>query len=129
MSDVPATWDSWTDVLGQTIIPGDRVAIAIINGRSPQMVIAEVVQINRVDSKGKPLEEVKHERYRDDEGRWQYKRESVPSCTFRCIPLLDARGFYRSGVPNWYDSDVEPTAPRAVTYKIPQNVIKLPDAP
>lgn len=64
-------WSEWTDELGNTYRPGDLVAIAIINGRSPQMVIARVERINKVNSYGEPhmanktfdLEEpVRHER-------------------------------------------------------------------
>lgn len=45
-------WTEWTDELGNTYRPGDIVAIAIINGRSPQMVIAKVERINKVNSRG-----------------------------------------------------------------------------
>lgn len=48
-------WPEWTDELGHTYRPGDIVAIAIINGRSPQMVIAKVERINRVNSSGEEI--------------------------------------------------------------------------
>lgn len=48
-------WPEWTDELGNTYRPGDIVAIAIINGRSPQMVIAKVDRINRVNSYGEAI--------------------------------------------------------------------------
>lgn len=47
-------WPEWTDELGNTYRPGDIVAIAIINGRSPQMVIARVERINKINSRGEP---------------------------------------------------------------------------
>jgi hypothetical protein len=64
-------WPEWTDVVGNTYRPGDLVAIAIINGRSPQMVLAKVIRINKVNSYGEPHmankvfkldEPVRHER-------------------------------------------------------------------
>ena len=48
-------WPEWTDELGNTYRPGDIVAIAIINGRSPQMLIARVDRINRVNSYGEEI--------------------------------------------------------------------------
>jgi hypothetical protein len=48
-------WPEWTDELGNTYCPGDIVAIAIINGRSPQLIIARVERINRVNSYGEPI--------------------------------------------------------------------------
>ena len=47
-------WPEWTDVLGNTYKPGDIVAVATISGRSPQMVFARVIRINRVNSSGEP---------------------------------------------------------------------------
>lgn len=64
-------WPEWTDELGNTYRPGDIVAVAVINGRSPQMVIARVERINKVNSQGEPHmanktfdldEPVRHER-------------------------------------------------------------------
>lgn len=64
-------WPEWTDELGNTYRPGDIVAIAIINGRSPQLLIARVEHINRVNSYGEPImvnksfkldEPIRHER-------------------------------------------------------------------
>lgn len=51
---VDKTWDTWQDALGNTFQAGDIVAIAVINGKSPQMVIAEVIRINKVNSRGEP---------------------------------------------------------------------------
>lgn len=64
-------WPEWTDELGNTYRPGDIVAIAIINGRSPQMIVAKVDRINKVNSYGEEIrtnksflldEPVRHER-------------------------------------------------------------------
>lgn len=64
-------WPEWVDELGNTYRPGDIVAIAIINGRSPQMIIAKVDRINKVNSYGEEImtnksfvldEPVRHER-------------------------------------------------------------------
>lgn len=117
------TWDEWTDVLGQTYRPGDYVAYASVNGRSPQLVIAEVIRINRVDSKGHlHLERVGYLRYHR-EMKWpggenrpvtQQMPIYAPSCSVTVRPVIDARGFYRSG-----------RRAGTVTLKIPQNVIKV----
>lgn len=47
-------WTEWTDELGNTYHPGDLVAIATINGKSPQLVYAVVERINKVNSYGEP---------------------------------------------------------------------------
>lgn len=51
----PKTWDEWTDILGNTYRPGDIVAVSTINGKSPQLVIARVERINRVNSSGEEI--------------------------------------------------------------------------
>lgn len=65
------TWTEWVDERGNTYCPGDIVAIAVINGRSPQMVIARVERINKVNSSGEYIfankifqldEPIRHER-------------------------------------------------------------------
>lgn len=94
----PKLWGSYVDVLDQTIKAGDYVAYASISGRSPQMVIARVVQINRVNSSGEAI-------------KGDYGNNKV-SCTIKLQPFLDARGFGRY-------------TDRAVTIKIPNNVIKI----
>jgi len=127
----PKTWDEWTDVLGQTYRPGDYVAVAVINGKSPQMVIGQVVQINRVDSKGQLIMDCENEwvdcaetdpgaRLHPHAGHPKKKwkrlvRTWTDSCTVKVQPLLDARGFGRySG-----------TTPKAVVYRLWENVIKV----
>lgn len=48
-------WEYWTDVLGNEYRPGDLVAIATVNGKSPQLVLAIVERINKVNSRGEEL--------------------------------------------------------------------------
>lgn len=106
--DVPKTWPEWTDVLGQTYRPDDYVAYAMISGRSPQLVIARVVRINRVNSKG---QEITTERWENGSWSRNAQRETVPYCTVTLLPAIDARGFSRAGKP--------------VTLFIPENIIKI----
>lgn len=89
----------WTDCLGQTYKPGDAVAYASISGKSPQLVIGEVVSIHSHDSKGN--------RYRN------FKGQDI--CSVKVQPLLDARGFWRD-----YNA-------KAVHLKIVENIIKIPN--
>lgn len=123
------TWPEWTDHLGQTYRPGDWVAVAVINGRSPQLVIAEVERINRRRSSGELITERRH--IKDEEGRHTYTFEDVPSCTIRAKPLIDGRGFYRSA-ERWVwnaesgEGHHEPTPVRSVTYQFPGNIVKVP---
>lgn len=112
--DADKTWPHWTDALGNIIYPGDTVAVATINGRSPQQVIAQVVRINRLNSKGEEI--VDSKRVKDADGKWVYINE--PSCSITAIPLIDARGFLR-----WSSRDGAPA--KAVTYQLPRNVIKV----
>lgn len=65
------TWPKWTDVLGNEYEPGDLIAIATVNGKSPQLVLAIVERINRVNSSGEEImvnksfvldEPIRHER-------------------------------------------------------------------
>jgi len=121
MSDEELLWPEWTDVLGNTYRPGDIVCVAVINGKSPQQVIGEVIQIN----KSRKVDQYIDGRYQrgvlepivsthaeiGEDGR--YVRTTVPSCTVRIKPLIDARGFRRLGEA------------KAVTYQIPANILKL----
>jgi len=135
------TWDSWTDVIGNEYRPGDLVCIATISGRSPQLVIAEVVKINKTDKNGEPFttrqwfdhdepimkrREVRRYNYQtrtyDDiveeyVEKGEYRQ--VPSCTVTCQPIQDTRKFYRS-------TNSEGKA-RKVTYTIIENIIKVAD--
>jgi hypothetical protein len=116
---VRKTYDEWTDALGQTYRPGDTVAIATISGRSPQLVIAKVERINAVNSKGEQITTVEFDRTTKP-----WTRTTVPSCTVRCKPLVDARDFYRSGKGFFGGQEKEI---RSVTYQIPENIIKVED--
>lgn len=140
MTQVSKTWDEWTDCLGNTYRPGDTVAIAVINGKSPQLVIAIVERINRVDSSGveittrkwfeheNPVWKTRTRKQYDyptrssisieEEYQETGKYRTVPSCSVRATPIIDARGFRRWG------QGVDGVN-KAVTYKIPENIIKV----
>ncbi len=105
----PKTWDSWTDMLGQTYSPGDLVVYASISGRSPHMVFAKVDQINRVNSKNEDVVVTHYHYDAKTKKRWT---TTTPSCTVRVIPLESGRGFHR-----WSD--------RKVTLSIPGNIVKV----
>lgn len=118
--EIPDTWPEWTDVLGQVYRPSDFIAYAAINGRSPQMVMARVIEIRRRDSKGK---EVTERRWDTPDGTYAAgaKLVMVPSCKVKVMPMLDARGFSRG---DWKTGDK-----RAVTLSIPQNIIRIEPRP
>lgn len=105
----PKTWESWTDMLGQTYKAGDLVVYASINGRSPNMVFAKVDQINRVNSKNEDIVVTEYHYDPKTKQRWHTEK---PSCTVRVIPLESGRGFTR-----WSD--------RKVTLSIPGNIVKV----
>jgi len=46
------TVETWRDTLGQEFGAGDLIAVATVSGKSPQMVVAEVLRINTHNSKG-----------------------------------------------------------------------------
>lgn len=54
------TWPEWVDALGNTYGPGDIVAVSTINGKSPQLVIARVEKLNRINSSGKLITKRKY---------------------------------------------------------------------
>lgn len=114
----PKLWASYVDVLDQTIRPGDYVAYASISGKSPQMVIAQVIQINRLNSSGEPIYEN------------SYNKQGA-GCTIKLQPLIDARGFWRSGQKHDYTTGTveQVEKARAVTIQIPANVIKISWSP
>lgn len=115
VSDIDKTWSSWTDILGNTIYPGDYIAVATINGRSPQQVICQVERINRLNSRGEEITEGVR-----DQGHWK----NVPSCSITARPIMDARNFMRWST--WKGNSNAKDKPRAVTYQIPANCIKIP---
>lgn len=141
----PTTWDEWVDATGQTYRPGDFVAVATINGKSPQMVFGQVVKINRINSKKELILESEWH-YEDcepgDKGAQEiveYKRvekgpngypqhvsvrtgkyrkqvtEYTSSCTVTVQPLINGRGFSR-----WSG-----TKPKVVTYQLWGNIVKI----
>lgn len=148
MTNSSKEWPFWTDVLGNEYKPGDLIAVSTVSGRSPQMVIARVEKINKVNSQGEPHMANKwfdHEepiprtrecwRAKSPEGLYYGCRphicvfectnymeigetRRVPSCTVRATPLIDARGFSR-----W--NTKEDGSTKAVTYSIPENIIAL----
>lgn len=110
-----AVWPCWHDALGQRYEPGDRVAIATVNGKSPQLVIGEVIRINRMNSRGEPIMDRRFLRAKPGQRSHSVEYESA---TITVQPLVDGRGFLR-----W--SARGGKAPRAVTYQYPQNIIKV----
>lgn len=121
-------WDSWTDVLGQEYRVGDLVSVATISGKSPQMVIAEVTAINR-------MRKDPWTRIDGEDGDYHFGpawvlitkgyKEPQPSCTIKALPLVDARGFYRTGDGRHWNRQNEERNVKQVTYQIPNNIIKL----
>lgn len=127
MTNEDKTWPHWTDPLGNLIFPGDVVAISTINGRSPQLVIARVDRINRVNSRGEEIVARKSISFDEPVQRLRYdgtpylvyqEYREVPSCTITATPIIDARGFSRSST---YTG--EPV--KKVTYSIPENIIRI----
>lgn len=144
------TWDEWTDNLGNTYRPGDIVAVATINGKSPQMVIAVVERINRVNSSG---EEIKTRKWFDHDEPIQRERECYyaksndayysryqrevhtckPACTmyietgeYRTVPSCTVRARPIAdlrGFSRWGTG--EDGVNKAVTYSIPDNIILI----
>lgn len=108
--DLEREWPLWEDVLGQTFATGDTVAYASISGRSPELVIATVERINRVNPKGETITTTVWD---TPDRHWAYDAEriTIEYCTVKAQPLLGARGFYRAG--------------KAVTLTIPQNIIRV----
>lgn len=53
--DSSKEWDSWEDCLGNKYQAGDVIAVATISGRSPQLVLAVVERINKVNSSGEEI--------------------------------------------------------------------------
>ena len=133
------TWAEWTDVLGNTYKPGDIVAIATVSGRSPQLVIAKVVSINKTDKEGNEITARKWVEHDEPIMRTRIRRsynyntnkydditesyleeggyKQVPSCTVTAQPLMDTRKFYRAT-----DQDGKH---KKVTYSVVENIVKL----
>lgn len=182
------TTDRWKDSLGQEFKPGDMIAVAVINGKSPQMVVAMVERINTTNAKGEPHtktawtgemkpREVVYKTYvgpkippqpsapsyyfdtqradyrakwqewharkteleadpsnwRIDEVKtaWDQVTEKVPTVTVTAKPILDGRGFYRTGTRrSVFDKEppeIDLSGVKSVTYMFVGNIIRLPD--
>lgn len=146
-------WAEWVDELGNTYRPGDIVAISTVNGKSPQMVIAKVDRINRVNSSGEELftnktfllnEPIRQERecyvlkrrnmgdrYYD---RYYLERDSThvcdPSCTewwqtteVRKVPSCTVRAIPIADLRDFGRSRNQDGKAKTVTYSIPENII------
>lgn len=145
-------WPEWVDELGNTYRPGDIVAIAIINGRSPQMIIARVDRINRVNSYGEEItanktflldEPIRHNRecyyvkqkarssYYD---RYSYDRYEThvcnPSCTewiqtteVKKVPSCTVKATPLADLRGFGRSTNHDGKAKSNTYSIPENII------
>lgn len=108
----PKTWDEWTDPLGNTYRPGDLVAVAAIDGRSPVLRFGRVQRINRINSKGQLIEDVSWMMV-DRNGERARVETREPSCTVTILEEFNGRGFRRWGKA------------KANTYRHPGNVVKV----
>ena len=137
------TTDSWEDSLGQKIEPGDFIAVATISGRSPQMVIAQIVRLNTHDKDGNPFgafskaypataceeDDFKPKTVPTHSGGTHTYAPHIRTNTITATPLFDGRGFSRSrGSWSWvggkYVHDGSDKV-RDSTYRIVGNVVKL----
>ena len=146
-------WSEWTDELGNTYRPGDIVAIAIINGRSPQMIIARVDRINKVNSYGEeirtnkqfeldePIRQVREcyvlkRRKQNDAyyNRYYAERDSthvcVPECTewwqtseVRNVPSCTVKATPIADLRGFGRSRNHDGKVKSNTYSIPENII------
>ena len=101
---------SASDVLGNRYQVGSMVAVAVINSRSPQMVFAEVTALRATDSGGVPV--LRRGDFAVGDEHVVTLRVELAGWAVQALPVLDARGFSRSG--------------RLVTYKIVENIIAVP---
>lgn len=139
------TTDEWEDSLGQKITPGDFIAVATISGRSPQMVVAQIVRLNTHDKDGKhfgcsskayPAVACDEDAFkphtvpRHGGGSYTYG-PSLRTVTITATPLFDGRGFGRSRgkwalnpTTGHYEHDGSDKV-RDSTYRIIGNVVRL----
>ena len=96
------------DVLGRAYAVGDRIAVSVINGRSPQLVIGEVTKLAALDSKKEPLSGMTV----FDFGPDSRMEILTAQWSVQAMPTVDARGFSRQG-------------DRKVTYRIPENILAI----
>lgn len=114
MADELTTYESWIDALGNEIRPGDTVAIAIISGRSPQLVTGKIISINAYNSRG-----VRHV-----DTRFVYKdgriadRKYVETCTITVEPTSGSR---------WAAERGDRRTAKKITYNFPDNMVKIAD--
>lgn len=146
-ASVPKTWDEWTDCLGNSFRAGDIIAVATINGKSPQLVLARVERINRVNSSGEEIwtnkwfdheEPIEHERecrIRNSTDAYMARYYADHVCKRECFFYIET-GEYRKvssctvrakpivdarGFSRWgKTADGEN---KSVTYSIPENMI------
>lgn len=143
MSD--KTWPKWEDTLGNVFQVGDIIAVATISGKSPQMIIARVEKINRVNSSGEeitarkwfeheaPIQRERECYYLKSSYNYTYGNRPVHECKPSCTMWIET-GEYRT-VPSAtikatplvcgrdfgrYGQDADGNN-RAVTYSIPGN--------
>ncbi|MFS0885118.1 hypothetical protein [Aeromicrobium sp. 179-A 4D2 NHS] len=114
------TVNEWTDGLGQTIRPGDHIAVSTVNNKSPQTVIAKVTAINVTDAKGNPVfDNGFGDTYTPHYGG-PTETDTIPGATITAIPVADMRGFIRWGTYSGGKA-------KAVTYRLLGNIIKMSD--
>lgn len=145
------TWPQWEDCRGNFYQPGDIVAIAIINGKSPQMILARVERINRINSSGELIwtnktftldEPIRHEREcyvikgRKNNDRYyeMYYQDHVcqPSCTewletteIKKVPSCTVKATPILDARGFGRSTDHDGKVKAVTYSIPENIILI----
>lgn len=144
------TWDEWTDELGNVYRPGDIIAVATVRSRSPQMVIARVEKINRLNGSGEEIttrkwfdhdEPIQRERecYYTKNPRYsssyygQQPHKCIPACTmyvetgeYRTVPSCTVRARPLEDLRGFGRyGDNEDGTHKSVTYSIPENIIKI----
>lgn len=149
--DGEKTWDMWEDCRGCFYQAGDIVAIAIINGKSPQMILARVERINRVNSSGELIwtnktftldEPIRHERecsVRKGQARGERYYEMYylghvcqPSCTewiqtteVRKVPSCTVKATPILDARGFGRATDHDGKAKANTYSIPENIILI----
>ena len=146
-------WSHWIDELGNKYQPGDIVAISIVKGRSPQMIIARVDRINKINSSGEEImvnktfeldEPIRRERecyilkrkksadkYYD---RYYLERDSThvcdPSCTewwqtteVKNVPSCTVKATPIADLRGFGRSRNHDGKAKSNTYSIPENII------
>lgn len=122
---IPKEWPEWVDSIGQTYSPGDAVAISITSGNSSDIVVGEVVRINRLRANG---DEIKLKTRMigpppdgsDPTALWHYQVEDWCTVTIRPI-------FICGSPASTYDRTLKQYLPvgKAKTYQKPENIVAL----